>query len=337
MDKRRLAIWLPTLGACLLSLLVFFRLFADDGAEAQVTANGSDAYKTILFAGVDEAGENTDMLMLCAIDKVKGGVRFLQIPRDTFYKTDKSTGKINRIYRTNATKYGRKQAAEELTRELERALSVSLDGYAVFDVQTVKEFVDVIGGVPVNVPHEISYFDGKTGEAKVIFAGNQTLNGEEAVAFVRHRKSYAEGDLGRLDAQMRFLSGVSSVMPTLKKIDTILCIYQKILPNLLTNLTEKDIIEVMMAYLKNRSTCTVSFMRLPGEACYTNGTWYYVPYRKAAEAMLTKEFGASGGFDEGYRFTDDTKETLSNIYHNPDLFYRVYTSEEVANKKILHH
>ena len=161
------------------------------------------------------------------------------------------------------------------------------------------------------------------------------MNGEEAVAFVRHRKSYAEGDLGRLDAQMCFLSGFFSVLPSFKKIDRIVGIYQKILPNLLTNLTEKDIMEVMIAYFKNKGAYSVALMRLPGEACYTGGAWYYVPYREAAEAMLQREHGLVGSFDNARRFTDTRTEVLSNIYFSKGKTYRSYTPEEIADKKIL--
>lgn len=336
MKKRQFAIWLPTLGACLLALLVFVRLLGGEGAETQVTAEGNDAYKTFLLAGVDEAGENTDMLTLCSFSKEDGRVRFLQIPRDTFYRTDKSTGKINRIYRANVSKYGKNRAAEELTKEIQKAFAIPIDGYVVFDFNTVKDIVTLVGGVPVNVPQDISYFDGKTGEERTISAGERVLNGEEAVAFVRYRKGYAEGDLGRLDAQLRFLSGLSTVLPSLKKVDSLVTIYQKILPNLLTNLNEKDIMEVMMACFKKRGALSLVFMRLPGEACYTNGAWYYVPYRNAAEEMLRRELGLSAAFDPERRFTDEKKETLSNIYFSKDRFYRVYTPEEVANKRILH-
>ena len=336
MKKRKIAIWIPTLGACLLSLLVLVRLLGGEGTETQVTAKGNDSYKTFLFAGVDEAGENTDMLTLCSFNTESGSVHFVQIPRDTFYRTDKGVGKINRIYRANVSKYGKKRAAEELMAEMEKAFSIPIDGYVVFDFDTVKDIVSLVGGVPVNVPYDISYFDGKTGEERIIPQGERLLNGEEAVAFVRHRKSYAEGDLGRLDAQLRFLSGLSTVLPKLKKVDRAVTIYQKILPNLLTNLTEKDIMEVMMAYLKKRNALSVCFMRLPGEACYSDGAWYYVLYREATEAMLRREAGLSPTFDPSRRFTDDKRETFTNIYFTEGRLYRVYTPEEVTNKRILH-
>jgi len=337
MSKKRVFVLLSLSAACLLSFAVFFLILKNGGEDTQVTASGENASATFLFAGVDDAGENTDMLMLCRISKEKGSVHFVQIPRDTFYKTETGKGKINRVYRQNVSKYGKKRAAEGLCAEISRALGIQIDGYVVFDTQTVASFVDLVGGVRVDVPCEIRFFDGKTGSERIIAQGEQLLSGEEAVAFVRHRKSYVEGDLGRLDAQMRFLGGLSTVLPSLKKIDRILAIYQKILPNLLTNLTEKDIIEFMMAYLKNGGAYSVLLARLPGEACYTNGAWYYVLHKNATEEMLHDVFGvASGSFDAEGRFTDSGKESLSNIYSSFDRTYRVYTPDEVANKKILH-
>ena len=336
MTKRRIFLWFPTLGACLLVFLVFLQLWQGDGdMGAQANSKGASGFKTILLAGVDAAGENTDMLMLCTLDKATGKVSFMQIPRDTFYRMENSKGKINRIYRSFVSKYGRKHAAEELSKELGSAFGVCVDGCVIFDTKTVSSVVDTVGGVPVNIPNDFTYFDAETGIEKKLSVGEHVLNGEEAVAFLRHRKSYAEGDLGRLDAQMRFFSGLFSVLPSSKNMSTILVLYQKILPNLLTNLTEKDIMEIMIAYLKNRSSYSVSLMRLPGEACYTDGAWYYVPYRGATEAMLQSEHGLAGRFDDGRRFTDASSEVLSNIYFFSDKAYRTYTPEEIANKKVL--
>ncbi len=336
MKKRRIFIWLPAFGACLLSLFVFAQLWqGESGGGAQVSGKGRSSTKTVLLAGVDEAGENTDMLMLCSLDTEAGRVRLLQIPRDTYYRTEKGTGKINRVYRSYVSKYGKKRAAEMLSEEIVAALGIPVDGYAVLNTQTVSAVVDILGGVPVDVPKAFSYFDTKTGRECTVPKGERLLNGEEAVAFVRHRKGYAEGDLGRLDAQMRFLSGVFSVLPSLKKIDRAMALYQKIMPNLLTNLTEKDIIEFMMAYFKNRPTYSVSLLRLPGEACYTDGAWYYVLYREATEAMLEGEYGLLRPFDEERRFTDTQTEALSNVYFSSGRAYRSYTPEEIASKKIL--
>ena len=338
MSKKRIAIYCSTIGACVLVVLVFVLLLKGSATETKMAATSekTTSSKTVLIAGVDDAGANTDMLMLCRIDQENKRVHLVQIPRDTYYRNEKGSGKINRIYRISASKLGKKRAAEEMAKEFSTAFGITIDAYVVFDTRTVAEFVDLVGGVSVNVPYEIPYFDGRTGTVLTIPAGVQILNGEKSIAYLRHRKSYAEGDLGRLDAQLRFLSGLSSVLPSLKKIDRILAIYQKIIPNLLTNLTEKDIMEVMMAYFKNHGAYSVFLSRLPGEACYTGGVWYYALYRGASEQILRDLLGSSARFDPERRFTDDDREALSNIYFSPDRSYRVYTPDEVNEKKILH-
>lgn len=336
MWKKRLSVCLPTAGAVLLALWVFIFLWGcGHDTQQTVKEDGSGERKNVLVAGVDDAGENTDMLMLCSQEMRSGALKILQIPRDTLYRNEKSTGKINRVYRSNMSKYGRKQAAENMSATFEAAFGVPIDGYLIFDSRTVEEFVNLLGGVTVEVPFSISYTDRETGEDCVLPAGERQLSGKEAVAFVRHRGSYAEGDLGRLDAQMRFLCGVFDALPSLKKIDRMIAIYQKILPNLLTNLGEKDIIDLMMAYFRSRSSFSVSLLRLPGEAAYTKGVWYYVLHKTGTEKMLLQEFGASAGFDSEGRFTDPTNETVRNIYSSSDSTYHVLTPTEAKRRRIL--
>lgn len=336
MKKNRLFLWIPLLSAVLLTLVVFLFLWRAEQSAAASLARGEDEYKTVLLAGVDDVGANTDVLLLCALHKKTGTVKAVQIPRDTYYKTEKSAGKINRIFRANSSKYGRKRAAENLCEEMGEALGIPIDGYAVFGTRTLGTLTELLGGVRVDVPTEITYTDGKTGEVRHIPKGEQRLSGDAAIAFVRHRRGYTEGDLGRLDAQMRFLGGVAEALPRLKNAGAILTIYKKILPNLLTNLGEKDIMEVMMVYLaKSGSTPPVRFMRLPGEPCYTEGAWYYVLHRAAAERMLKDELGLRQPFDPNGCFTDEGREAVRNIYTEKDSAYDVYTADEARRKRIL--
>ncbi len=62
--------------------------------------------------------------------------------------------------------------------------------------------VDKIGGVEVDVPKKIIL------EGTTLKPGLQTLNGKQAEIFVRERKSYANGDLGRIDMQRIFLEAL---------------------------------------------------------------------------------------------------------------------------------
>jgi anionic cell wall polymer biosynthesis LytR-Cps2A-Psr (LCP) family protein len=85
--------------------------------------------------------------------------------------------------------------------------------YAVIDYDGVEAIVDAIGGVPVDVPPGFDYEDrynrDKNGKIDPLIIhlkpGLQTLNGEDAVKFLRFRKGYANADIGRIGAQQAFV------------------------------------------------------------------------------------------------------------------------------------
>ena len=335
MKTKRYTVLLPVLGASLLTICAFLFIFTADKATWETMAEEENERKTVLIAGVDDVGENTDVLLICSLEKETGRVTLLQIPRDTYYKTANGTGRINRIFRSYASKYGRKDAAGRFCNEISGALGIPLDGYVILSTRTLGELTDLVGGVTVDVPVPITYFDAEGGTTRTIPKGVRKLGGREAVAYVRHRHGYAEGDLGRLDAQMRFLAGAVEALPNLKKTGALLTIYKKILPNLLTNLGEKDIMEIMMVCLKKRSAPCLSFTRLSGEACYTGGCWYYVLHRETVERMLQKEFSVHADFDAEGRFYDEQNEKMRNVYRARGIPYRVYTASEASGKRVL--
>ncbi len=332
-----------TIAFCIVSAVVLSVLtlslimHADENGNARVVAAQKDATR-ILIAGMDESAENTDVLLLLSFSHQDGSFNILQIPRDTFVKFEEKDGKINRLYRQFSAENGRKEGAERFALLLSEMLQVEIDLYAVLSMEALAGLVDSMGGIDLQVPNGFEFTD-KNGNACRIENGYQHLNGEQALAFVRHRTSYTEGDLGRLDAQMRFIAAIFRRIPTLKFPKQYLDIYQKNLPNLLTNLGEKDIINLMMAYLKRRNELSFHIMRLPGEACLSKeGVWYYVLHQSSASEMLTRYFGAhtGNGFDTAHRFTRENDEQFMNIYTLPYYNYRVYSLDEAQNAKVLH-
>lgn len=322
--------------ACSMSVLVFALVLHEGERETSGLSASANGITRVLIAGLDESGGHTDVLMLLSASADDGSVSVMQIPRDTYVKYEGSEGKINRLYRECASKYGQKDGAEKFRQAIETVFGVPIDAYAVFRTEALETFVDSLGGIELSVPYKIDYRD-KSGAARTLEAGKRRLNGEEALAYVRHRGSYAEGDLGRLDAQMRFIAAAAQRLPQLKFPKQYLEICQKNLPNLLTNLREKDIINLIAVYFKNRDTLSLKIMRLPGEACLDGGVWYYVLNRAAAESMLSSQMGrdAQAPFDGERLFTRDS-EAFTNIYLAPNVSYRVYSAEEAREAKVLH-
>jgi len=323
--------------ACVLSVLVFTLLLQTEAEAKSVSCARSDVM-TMLVAGVDESARNTDVLLLISVSKTNGSMKILQIPRDTYLQYGEAQGKINGYFRRYTEKYGEREGAKRFTDVLSDALGIPIDAYAIFSAETLKNIVDTMGGVTFDVPYTMEYTCSTTGETRILKAGVQHLNGEAAAAFVRHRESYMEGDLGRLDAQMRFMAAFIKRLQAVRSFRQYKEIYQKNRANLLTNLTEKDIINFIMVYLKNKGNVQTHIMRLPGEACRGNkGAWFYVLNRAGCAEMLSAQFGVSASdFDSAQRFVRRDREVFTNIYHAPAYRYRIYSLRDAENADVLH-
>lgn len=93
-----------------------------------------------------------------------------------------------------------------LIRTLEGNTGVFVDHYAVVDFRGFKQMVDALGGVEVCTSTAID--DPNT--HLQLDAGKHTLDGRQALQYVRVRKSIGDGsDLQRIDRQQAFLSSVA--------------------------------------------------------------------------------------------------------------------------------
>ncbi len=155
-----------------------------------------------LIAGIDYLagsgrGKLTDVVMVVSFDIEGKKINVLQIPRDTYIGNDYPTGKINAIY-------GQKNngGIEGLANRINKTLNISIDHYVTLNMDGFKNIIDKIGGVQVDVPKQITL------EGITIKKGSQVLDGITAEKFVRERHSYANADLGRLEAQKLFMKAL---------------------------------------------------------------------------------------------------------------------------------
>ncbi|MEU3516489.1 LCP family protein [Streptomyces sp. NPDC006654] len=90
-------------------------------------------------------------------------------------------------------------------RTVEKLTDIRIDHYAVVDFSGFKDVVDAVGGVQVCLPKPIHDEAAKLR----LPAGRVTLDGEQALGYVRARKSLGDGsDTGRMDRQQRFLGAL---------------------------------------------------------------------------------------------------------------------------------
>ena len=145
----------------------------------------------ILCMGIDDnwtnsdvvytRGARTDTLFMLSLDLANKKAAILSIPRDadvpiagTNYRS-----KINSAYATGGPKRAEATVA--------RALDVVPDHYIVIKIDGTKKMVDALGGVDVNVEHNLDY-DDNWGHLHVhLKPGFQHLSGDDAVGYARYR------------------------------------------------------------------------------------------------------------------------------------------------------
>ncbi|MFG3101517.1 LCP family protein [Streptomyces sp. NPDC048182] len=90
-------------------------------------------------------------------------------------------------------------------RTVEKLTGVRVDHYAVVDFAGFKEMVDAVDGVRVCLREPV---DDKAAKLRLP-AGRVTLDGEQALGYVRARKSLGDGsDTDRMERQQRFLGAL---------------------------------------------------------------------------------------------------------------------------------
>ncbi|WP_436795880.1 LCP family protein [Actinospongicola halichondriae] len=154
--------------------------------------------------------ERSDTVLILRIDGE--GARMLSVPRD-LYLTISETGERSRI---NSAFNG---GPSRLIATLRDQLDLPIHHYLEVDFVSFSGMVDALGGITIDFPNPA--FDTHSG-LNVPDAGPQTLDGSQALAYVRSR-FYTEvvdgrnvpegtGDIGRVVRQQQFLSAVMAAI-----------------------------------------------------------------------------------------------------------------------------
>jgi anionic cell wall polymer biosynthesis LytR-Cps2A-Psr (LCP) family protein len=89
-------------------------------------------------------------------------------------------------------------------------MGLHIDHYVEIGFNGFADIVDAVGGVTIDI--DKGFKDSYSGAD--FKAGKQTLNGEEALAFVRTRHAFAASDLQRTKNQQKFLSALAHQVAT---------------------------------------------------------------------------------------------------------------------------
>ncbi|MEU6538326.1 LCP family protein [Streptomyces sp. NPDC047000] len=181
------------------------------GSDSRAGLSAEDKKK--LHTGSAE-GKRTDSMMILHVGD--NGDTLVSLPRDsdveipsyvgsTSGKTYKGTGRHTKLNAAYA-----EDGPTLLVRTVEFNTGLHIDHYVEIGFAGFAKIVDAVGGVTINI--DKGFKDKYSGAD--FKAGEQTLNGEQALAFVRTRHAFATSDLQRTKNQQKFLSALAHEVAT---------------------------------------------------------------------------------------------------------------------------
>lgn len=227
-----------------------FQVTLFDEGEIEVNDGATqEGYTTVALFGGDsregqlEEGTHADCIIVASIDNQTKEVKMTSVYRDTL--TEQMNGelkKANNAYFTG----GPKDAINMLNKNLD----LDIQNYVTVDFKALADTVDLLGGIEIDIKEEeIQYMNEFLEETAQVAgkdanfieaAGNQTLDGSQAVTYARIR-STAGGDYTRTERQRLVLEKIfEKVLHT--KLGTINKIIDEVFPQVSTSFSLKDLL-----------------------------------------------------------------------------------------------
>jgi len=153
------------------------------------------------------AGKRSDTILLVHISKERDNAVIISLPRDTLVTIPQRTEPDGRIIPATRAKLNAAYSwgdAPLLIQVIEEMTQLRIDHYIEISFAGFAHVVDALGGIQVCTKTSIN--DPKS--HLVMSAGVHTLNGIEALKYVRTRDFDGMGDLGRMQRQQQFMSSV---------------------------------------------------------------------------------------------------------------------------------
>ncbi|HDK7168169.1 MAG: LCP family protein [Clostridium botulinum] len=294
----------------LLGILGYFYLlgFTNNSklGEGKINTKKAEAGEpvNILVMGVDIGDPNskeasdpkrTDTMLVVNYNPKTKNINMVSVPRDTRVTMNGKKIKINSAHAINGVN-GSIAAVENL-------LGIEINNYAKIDYEGFRKVIDAIGGVEMDITRNMNY-DDPSQNLHIHFQKGTTvhLDGKKAEEFFRWRKNnngtgFADGDLGRIENQHKFISKVVEKVKSPSIIPKIPNILSTIPDYVETDMSPEEIIKYGYAVTKGDKS-SINMITLQGEAKYIGNVSYFIYDReKNRDIVYTLKAGGTSQKD----------------------------------------
>ncbi len=176
--------------------------------------------------GVGHAGADlTDTMIVASIDPLNKTTTLVSIPRDLWVSVGRGSSKINAVYANAKSRSLYTDPKDSVKAEragvnavqdvVGQVLGIPLHYYGMVDFAGFKQAVDIVGGVDINVPAELTVTETLWDEASGknyklnVPAGLQHFDSMRALYFTRSRHTSLRGDFDRAERQRLFIQALT--------------------------------------------------------------------------------------------------------------------------------
>ncbi|MCD7949810.1 MAG: LCP family protein [Erysipelotrichaceae bacterium] len=241
---------------------------------ATVSANSANVTSetfNIFICGTDKTGSIdtfglSDVNMIATVNPTTKQILLISIPRDYYVEIigmDNVTG-YDKL--THSAKGGISCTMETL----ENLLDIEFNYYAKFNFTSFINVIDALGGtITIDVPqydvvgNDEGYFTTKIGNY-TIYPGENTFDAQEALAFVRERKAFVDGDTVRGQNQMLMLKAIIKKICSSSLITNMDEIFESLSDSFETNMSDKEILALINMQIDDGASWDIQTYHLTG-------------------------------------------------------------------------
>ena len=242
---------------------------------------------SILLLGIDENDKRkarevarTDAMVFATLNKTDKSIKLLSIPRDSLVYIPE-VGYEDKINHAHA--FGGTEATIET---VEGLLDIPVDYYVKLNFNAFVEVIEALGGITADVPYEFSESNSNDEKNTIhLLPGEQTLNGEEALALARTRKK--DSDYMRGQRQLEIIDAIIDKAASVGSVFKYGDVIDALGDNMSTNM-KFDEMKSFLSYATEGRNLNVEKFSLEGEDYWPDKIYYWQVDEMALEDTKDK-------------------------------------------------